>query len=191
MAQHRLSKLFAPQSIAIVGASEREASLGKSLWERVHAHYPNPEQRYGGRVYAVNPKHSRIFGAPSYASMRDLPERVDLALVATPDHVCAQVIRDCGASGCGYALILSHGFSGNEVANARADELRRAAMESRVRIVGPNARGMLRPRLSLDASTMTGVEQLPLDGSLGVVAVDLARLRGRLCHRFFERARAR
>jgi acetyltransferase len=170
MPQHRLSKLFAPQSIAIVGASERAGSLGCALWERVHAHYPNPEQRYAGRVYAVNPKHNRVHGVESYASVRVLPERVDLALVAAPAHACAQIVRDCGASGCSYALILSHGFSGSEEAEALARELKVAAMESRVRIVGPNARGMLRPRLSLDASTMTGVEQLPLEGSLGVLS---------------------
>jgi acetyltransferase len=170
MSQHRLSKLFAPQSIAIVGASERTGSLGRALWERVRAQYPNPAQRYNGRVYAVNPKHDRVHGENSYKSMRELPERVDLALLAAPAHACAQIVRDCGASGCGYVLVLSHGFSGSEEAEALASELKIAAQESRVRIVGPNARGMLRPRLSLDASTMTGVEQLPLEGSLGVLS---------------------
>jgi acetyltransferase len=170
MAQHRLSKLFAPQSIAVVGASEREGSLGRALWERVHANYPDSAQRYSGRVYAVNPKHAKIFGSSAFKSMNEVPERVDLALVVAPAHACAQIVRDCGRAGCGYALILSHGFSGNPEAEQLAIELKTAASESRVRIVGPNARGMLRPRLSLDASTMTGVEQLPLDGSLGVLS---------------------
>jgi acetyltransferase len=170
MSQHRLSKLFAPQSIAVVGASERAGSLGRALWERVHAQYPNPAQRYAGRVYAVNPKHDLVHGERAYPSVRDLPERVDLALVAAPAHACAQIVRDCGAAGCGYALILTHGFSGNEEADALASALKQAALDARVRLVGPNARGMLRPRLSLDASTMTGVEQLPLDGSLGVLS---------------------
>lgn len=170
MAQHRLSKLFAPQSIAIVGASDREGSLGRALWERVHAQYPDPAQRYSGRVYAVNPKHPRVHGEQAYKSVRELPERIDLALIAAPARACAQIVRDCGAAGCGYALILSHGFSGNPEADQLAAELKQAAIDSRVRIVGPNARGMLRPRLSLDASTMTGIEQLPLDGSLGVLS---------------------
>jgi acetyltransferase len=170
MAQHRLSKLFAPQSIAVVGASEREGSLGRALWERVHANYPDSAQRYAGRVYAVNPKHGKVFDTKAFAAVKDLPERIDLALIAAPAHACAQIVRDCGAAGCGYALILSHGFSGSTEAEARATELKQAAIESRVRLVGPNARGMLRPRLSLDASTMTGVEHLPLDGSLGVLS---------------------
>ncbi len=170
MAQHRLSKLFAPQSIAIVGASEREGSIGRALWERVHAHYPDSTQRYGGRVYAVNPKHATVFGSPSSASVKALPERVDLALICAPARACPDIVRECGEAGCGYALILSHGFSGNPEAEKLAAELITAARASRVRIVGPNARGMLRPRLSLDASTMTGVEQLPLDGTLGVLS---------------------
>jgi acetyltransferase len=167
MAQHRLAKLFAPQSIAIVGASEREGSLGRALWERVHA---GDTERYGGRVYAINPKHRKIFGETAYARMTELPERVDLALITAPAESCAQIIRECGASGCQYALILSHGFSSGIAGEKAIAALKLAALESRVRIVGPNARGMLRPRLSLDASTMTGVEQLPLDGSLGVIS---------------------
>ncbi|MGL5005589.1 MAG: acetate--CoA ligase family protein, partial [Casimicrobium sp.] len=170
MAQHRLSKLFVPQSIAIIGASEREGSLGRALWERVHANYPDSAQRYNGRVYAVNPKHSKIFGSNAANSIKQLPERVDLALVCAPARACPQILRECGEAGCSYALILSHGFSGSPEADALAIELKQAALDARVRIVGPNARGMLRPRLSLDASTMTGVEHLPLDGSLGVLS---------------------
>jgi acetyltransferase len=175
MPQHRLAKLFAPQSIAIVGASEREGSLGRALWQRVHAGATEPNdaatgKHYAGRVYAVNPKHRKIFGEAAYPRMTELPERVDLALITAPAAACAQIVRECGASGCSYALILSHGFSGGAAGESAIAELKAAALESRVRIVGPNARGMLRPRLSLDASTMTGVEQLPLDGSLGVIS---------------------
>lgn len=170
MSQHRLSKLFAPQSIAIVGASERSESLGRLLWDRVRAQYPDREQRYGGRVYAVNPKHRSIYGEPCYASMLALPERVDLALIVAPDSACAQIVRECGQAGCGYALILTQGFTGTPEGEATREALRVAARQSRVRLVGPSARGMLRPRLSLDASTISGVEQLPLEGSLGVLS---------------------
>jgi acetyltransferase len=170
MPQHRLSKLFAPQSLAIVGASEREGSLGRALWERVNASLNENAARYAGRVYAVNPKHRTIFGEAAYGKMTDLPERVDLALITAPAAACAQIVRDCGAAGCSYALILSHGFAANDDGLQAAAALKAAALEARVRIIGPNARGMLRPRLSLDASTMTGIEQLPLDGSLGVIS---------------------
>jgi len=166
MAQHKLSKLFEPESIAVVAASEREGSLGRAVWQRLRAH------PYTGRSYAVNPKHSTVFGDVCYAKMTDLPERVDLALVAAPANACAQIIRDCGASGCQYALILSHGFgSGMEPEHlALTQKLADVARESRVRLIGPNARGLLRPRVALDASAMTDVDTMPSAGSLAVMS---------------------
>ena len=170
MAQHKLSKLFEPQSIAVVGASEREGSLGRAVWQRLHAH------PYTGRAFPVNPKHKQIFNEPCFARLADLPERVDLALIAAPASACVKIIQDCGASGCGYALILSHGFDVNSndsdnVGNMKAaSELAAAAREARVRLIGPNARGLLRPRIALDASAMTDVDTMPSAGSLAVVS---------------------
>ena len=114
MSQHKLGKLFEPQSVAVVGASEREGSLGRAVWKRLRAH------PYAGRAYAVNPKRE-VFGEPCYAKMTDLPERVDLALIAAPAAACASILRECGASGCNYVLMLSHGFgSGTSAADLEA-----------------------------------------------------------------------
>ncbi len=166
MAVHKLTKFFEPQSIAVIAASEREGSLGRSVWQRLHAH------PYAGRSYAVNPKHAKVFGDKCYAKMTDLPERVDLALIAAPAPAFAQIIRECGASGCQYALILSHGF-GSGVDSKSLELTQRlfdVAREARVRLVGPNARGLLRPRISLDASAMTDVNTMPAAGSLAVLS---------------------
>ena len=170
MAQHKLSKLFEPQLIAVVGASEREGSLGRAVWQRLRAH------AYTGRAFPVNPKHKNIFGEPCFSRLTDLPERVDLALIAAPASACVKIIQDCGASGCGYALILSHGFdvnsgdSDNEKNVRAASVLAEAARAARVRLIGPNARGLLRPRIALDASAMTDVEAMPSPGSLAVLS---------------------
>ncbi len=166
MAQHKLSRLFEPQSIAVVGASERAGSLGLALWKRLHAH------PYAGHIYAVNPKHKKMFGEPCVARMTDLPERVDLALITAPAAACAKIIRECGASGCQYALILSLGFEadGGKDALAAAAELQKVAFESRVRLVGPGARGLVRPRVALDGSAMTDVDTMPAPGSLAVLS---------------------
>ena len=165
MAQHKLSRLFEPQSIAVVGASERAGSLGLALWQRLHAH------AYAGRIYAVNPKHKKIFGEPCVARMADLTERVDLALITAPAEACAKIIRECGASGCQYALILSLGFEaeGGKDALAAAAALQKVAVESRVRLIGPGARGLVRPRVALDASAMTDVDTMPAPGSLAEI----------------------
>lgn len=170
MAQHKLSKLFEPQSIAVVGASERPGSLGRAVWQRLRAH------AYQGRAFPVNPKHKRVFDETCYARLTDLPERVDLALIAAPAAACAKIVQDCGASGCGYALILSHGFDPNtsdgdgEKFAKEAIYLAETAREARVRLIGPNARGLLRPRISLDASAMTDVDGMPAAGSLAVLS---------------------
>ncbi len=166
MATHKLRKLFEPESIAVVGASEREGSLGRAVWHRLRAH------PFKGRAYPVNPKHKQVSGEPCFARMTDLPERVDLALIAAPIASCAAIIRDCGASGCNYALVLSHGFgASSSPENLKAtQQLAEVARESRVRLVGPNARGLLRPRISLDASAMTDVDVMPPPGSLAVLS---------------------
>ncbi len=166
MSQHKLGKLFEPQSVAVVGASEREGSLGRAVWKRLRAH------PYAGRAYAVNPKHKEVFGEPCYAKMTDLPERVDLALIAAPASACAAILRECGASGCNHALMLSHGFgSGSSDADlAATQKLADVARAARVRLVGPNARGLLRPRIALDASAMTDVDTMPSAGSLAVLS---------------------
>ena len=172
MAQHKLSRLFEPQSIAVVGASEREGSLGRAVWQRLRAH------AFTGRAFPVNPKHKKIFNEPCFSRLTDLPERVDLALIAAPASACVKIIQDCGASGCGYALILSRGFDvigsfsdHDNAGNSKASsELIAAAREARVRLIGPNARGLLRPRIALDASAMTDVDTMPSAGSLAVVS---------------------
>ena len=168
MAQHKLSKLFEPQSIAVVGASEREGSLGRAVWQRLRTH------AFAGRSYPVNPKHKRIFDEPCFARLTDLPERVDLALIAAPAAACVKIIQDCGASGCGYALILSRGFEANEGDGdghlKAVSTLADVARESRVRLIGPSARGLLRPRIALDASAMTDVATMPSAGSLAVLS---------------------
>ncbi len=166
MAKHKLSRLFEPESIAVVGASERAGSLGLALWQRLHGH------AYKGRIYAVNPKHKKIFGEPCVARLTDLPQRVDLALITAPTEACARIIRECGASGCQYALILSLGFEaeGSNDALAATAALQAVAVESRVRLIGPGARGLVRPRVALDASAMTDVDAMPAPGSLAVLS---------------------
>lgn len=165
MPQHKLARLFEPQSIAVVGASERVGSLGRAVWQRLRAH------PYAGRAYPVNPKHREVFGEPCFARLTDLPERVDLALIAAPAAACASILRDCGASGCTHALMLSHGFGEADAdAVAATQELIDAARQARVRLVGPNARGLLRPRIALDASAMTDVDTMPAAGPLAVLS---------------------
>jgi acyl-CoA synthetase (NDP forming) len=130
---------LAPSSIAIVGASSDETSTSGRPLLLLRQH------DYGGQVYPVNPRHAEIAGLPCYASVKDIPGPVDLALVCVPASRVAAVIRECGEAGAAAAYVISSGFSEALQAAAGADATRslRAAMAGHpTRISGPNAEGI-------------------------------------------------
>src|SRR4051812_24261279 len=86
--RHRaLGNFFAPRSIAVIGASPREGSVGRALLENLY--------EFDGRVFPVNPRHTSILRLPAFACIADLPERVDLAVIATPARVVPAIVREC------------------------------------------------------------------------------------------------
>ena len=92
-----LESFFTPASVAVIGATEREGSVGRTILENlVHS-------SYRGHVFAVNPKHSKLLGTKCYLSVAALPEPVDLAVIATPAVTVPGVIRECG---CGRSFFL-------------------------------------------------------------------------------------
>src|SRR3954447_12840073 len=93
MSAHYLTSLFEPRSVAIVGATERSSAIGHVLIENM------VDARFKGQLYAVNPKHRSVLGVRCYASVDKLPDRADLAVIATPPAAVAAVIADCGRAG--------------------------------------------------------------------------------------------
>lgn len=138
--------LFAPRSIAVVGASDRAGSVGQVVLHNLRT------GGFAGRLYAVNDKRDTVQGLPSVPSVRDLAPPIDLALIAVPAARVATVIEDCGRAGVRTALVLSAGFAecGPEGA-ARQAELIRVARANRVRLIGPNCVGVVRPSANLHA----------------------------------------
>src|SRR6185295_83403 len=99
-----LDALFAPTSVAVIGATDRAGSVGRTLlWNLIS----NP---FGGTVYPVNPKSRSVMGIKAYPSVTDLPEPVDLAVVVTPAPVIPGIIGQCGDMGVKGAIIISAGF---------------------------------------------------------------------------------
>src|SRR5579884_3832995 len=91
--KHPLEFFFSPRSVAVVGASERPGSVGRALlWNLISS-------PFGGTVYPVNPTRGSVLGVKAYASVQDLPERTELAVIATPAHTVPDVIRQCSESG--------------------------------------------------------------------------------------------
>jgi acyl-CoA synthetase (NDP forming) len=152
-----LDALLRPRSVALIGASRDPKALGGRPLGFM--------ARYGftGRVYPVNGKGGEVQGIPAYASVLDLPEPVDLALVMVRAELVAQVLRDCAACGVRVAVVVSSGFGegmgpGLDILASVAPEL----ADSGMRILGPNCEGLaslpadapltFSPVLDIDAS---------------------------------------
>ncbi len=157
-----LESIFAPKRVAVVGASERPGSVGRTvLWNLVS----NP---FGGTVYPVNPKRESVLGVRAYRSVGDLPEPVDLAVVVTPAPRVPDVIRECVEIGVPGAIVISAGFKeagpeGAALEEATLREARRGGM----RIIGPNCLGVMRPVTGLNATFAGG---MALPGKVGFIS---------------------
>ena len=147
MSQHYLKHLFQPRAVAVFGASERPESVGgRILANLLHGAYTGP-------VYAINPKHRAIAGHPCYASIGELSRPVDLAVIATPGPTVPAVLRACGEHGVRAAIIITAGFGETgDAGRALEAELLVIARSFRMRLLGPNCLGLMRPALGLNAT---------------------------------------
>src|SRR5215467_13785336 len=142
-----LERFFTPASVAVIGASDREGSVGATVVANL------VQGSYKGRVYPVNRKYSTVFGVRCYSSQRNLPEPIDLAMIVTPAATVPGVVRDCVDVGVRSAIVISAGFKergaeGVALEHQIQAELRRGSM----RLVGPNCLGMMNPSIGLNAT---------------------------------------
>jgi acetyltransferase len=157
-----LDAIFAPKSVAVVGASEKVGSVGRSILSNLLG------SPFGGSVFPVNPKRSSVLGVEAYPTVADVPGSVELAVVATPAATVPGVIGECGAAGVRGAIVVSAGF---REAGAAGAELERRVLEQarrdRVRVVGPNCLGVMRPPTGLNA---TFAARMALPGGVGLIS---------------------
>ncbi len=145
MNTHYLTSLFTPRNVALFGASDRENSVGGIVFRNLLS------SGYQGKIYAMNPKHETVQGEKAYASLGDINESIDLAVVATPASTIPGIVEACGEHGIKMMLILSAGF--RELgAEGRRLEDRVIAMVRRygIRMMGPNCLGIIRPDKQLN-----------------------------------------
>jgi acetate---CoA ligase (ADP-forming) len=136
-----LRPLFAPDSIAIVGASADTHTLRGRLTHALVGH------GYEGRVYPVTRSQSEVLGLRAYPSLADLPEAAELAVILVPAAVVARTLDECGERGIRAAVVISSGFAeeSGEAAHARDLELRRVAEQHGILVCGPNSEGLVNP----------------------------------------------
>ncbi len=141
MSIRNLDSLFDPRSVAVIGASERPFSVGGTLWRNMHG------GGFAGAVYPVNPKYATLSGQRCYASVDDLPETPELAVVCTPAATVVDLVRQLARRGTRAAVVISAGLTA-EQKQAMLD----AARPTLMRILGPNCVGLLAPHAGLNAS---------------------------------------
>lgn len=141
MSIRHLDKLFSPDSIAVIGASARQGSVGHTVWHNLHS------GGFRGRLYAINPKHKSLDGLSCHPNVEALPETVELAVICTPPATVPNLIRDLGKAGTKAAIVVSAGLDREQKA-----AMLKAAKAHNLRILGPNCIGMLVPHLGINAS---------------------------------------
>jgi acetyltransferase len=144
---HPLDPIFAPRSVAVIGATERAGSVGRAvLWSLVSS-------SFGGTVYPVSDKRQSVLGIKAYADVSQIPEQVDLAVVVTPATTVPAIIGQCVAAKVGGAIVISAGFKEHGEAGK---ELERQILErikgSPMRLIGPNCLGVMNPLNGLNAT---------------------------------------
>lgn len=171
-----LAAVFEPRRVAVIGASERPGSVGRSVMENLLA---GDHRR---TVYPVNAQRPRILDREAYNDVRALPEPVDLAVIATPAATVPTVIQQCAEAGVSAAIILSAGFREIGEAGVKLEQQTRdAAHAGRMRLIGPNCLGVMRPPTGLNATFADGIAEtgnvafISQSGALGTAILDWSR----------------
>jgi acetyltransferase len=145
MSIRNLDSLFDPASVAVVGASDRPASVGATVWRNLTAASTGP--RFAGPVWPVNPGRATVGGVPAFARVADLPGTAELAVVCTPPAAVAPVIAELGAAGTRAAVVITAGLD-----STQRQAMLEAARPHLLRLLGPNGLGLLSPHVGLNAS---------------------------------------
>ncbi len=148
MSIRNLDKIFKPERVAVIGASDNPASVGYTVFRNLVG------SGYSGVVYPVNPKRESVQGIHAYPSVESLPRAPDLAVICTPANTVAGLVGECGNAGIKGIIINSAGFkeAGDEGRALEEKVKAEAAAFPGTRIVGPNCLGIIVPSLRLNAS---------------------------------------
>ncbi len=170
---HPLNAIFEPKSIAVIGATERSGSVGRTLLWNLISH------PFGGTVFPVNPKHESILGIQAYPTLAALPKPVDLAVIATPASTVPGIVAECVEAGVKGALILAAGFQETSPAGAQMEQqILENARRGQLRIIGPNCLGVMSPLTGLNATFASAMARpghvgfISQSGALGTAVLD-------------------
>ncbi|WP_019498023.1 bifunctional acetate--CoA ligase family protein/GNAT family N-acetyltransferase [Pseudanabaena sp. PCC 6802] len=157
-----LSSIFAPKTVAVIGASDRPGSVGRTLlWNLISS-------PFGGTVFPVNPKHSSVMGIKAYPKIAAIPDPIDLVAIATPAATVPDIIQECVDAGVKSAIIVSAGFKEiGPVGIELEHQILERARKGRLRIVGPNCLGLMNPHTGLN---VTFAPRMARPGNVGFIS---------------------
>src|SRR5579864_1015196 len=142
-----LDGFFAPESVAVIGATDRERSVGRTVLANLCS------GSFQGKVYPVNPGRTQLMGVKCWPQIVDVPEPVDLAVIITPAPTVPVLIAECVSAKVRATIVISagfreHGAEGQALERQIQTELSRGAM----RLIGPNCLGVMNPHVGLNAT---------------------------------------
>jgi acetyltransferase len=159
MSTYRLDKLFAPRSVAVVGASPRDTSPGRAVLSNLRA------AAFEGSIDLVNPRYAEIEGIKAVKTIQNLPTTPDLIVIAAPPEFVPGIVKAAGEKGAAAAIIITAGLGHGT--DSLADGCEKAARATGLRLVGPNCLGVLSSRAKLNASFAA---RMPPTGNLALVS---------------------
>lgn len=172
---YRIENLLSPKSVALIGATDRERSIGRQLTTNLLL---GKDMR---KVYAVNPNRENVLGLKCFPSITEVPEHIDLAVIATPAKTVPEIVDECGQSGVDGAVIISAGFREvGEEGERLEDEINIFQEKHGLRILGPNCLGFVRPHADLNATFLRNnpkpgeIAFISQSGALGTAILDWA-----------------
>jgi acetyltransferase len=147
MRKHVLHRLFNPQSVALVGASEKPGSVGRQVLQNLI------DGGFSGDIYPVNRNYETILGLTAHASIIEIDHAIDLVVMAIPARDVPEVVRQCGERQVGALVVISAGFGEvGPVGLALQNEIVDLARTFQMPLVGPNCLGIMRPDIGLNAT---------------------------------------
>ena len=157
-----LEPLFVPRSVAVIGATDRAGTVGRSVLSNLLS------TKFPLKIYAVNPTHDEVLGIKTLKHVGEISSGVDLAVVVTPAHIVPRVIGECVDAGVRSAVVISAGFrEQGQNGAALEEEIQRHLNRGSLRLIGPNCMGFMNPTIGLNA---TFANAMPQKGSVAFLS---------------------
>ncbi len=172
------SVFLSPKSIAIIGASDKEGSVGRAITNNIM-------KGYKGTIYPISPTRETVFDKKAYKSVLDVPGKVDLAVVVTKNTIVPAVLEECGKKKLRGAIVITAGFKEVDEEGAKLEQkLKDIAKKYKLQIIGPNCLGVM----NLEPQTMMNSTFLKITPKSGEIA--LVSQSGAICAALVEDASA-